>query len=60
MTPKEYEDFVDTFIRTLKHFKHATVYRNKQYVGVRQPGKYEIDIALEMILGVTVRRSTHG
>jgi len=50
MDHKEYEDYVETVVRALSICKNATVYRNRRFTGVRQPGRYEIDIACEINL----------
>lgn len=50
MTPKEYETYVSTVIRKLKAFKGASIYRNRRFAGIRQPGSYEVDIAFEMLI----------
>ena len=51
MSPNEYEEFVAKLVATLDVCRRGTVYRNKQYPGVRQPGTYEIDIAVEFMVG---------
>lgn len=43
----EYEDYVENTLRCLDFFHNSTIYRNKEYQGVRQAGSYEIDIAFE-------------
>jgi len=48
MDHKQYEDYVESVVRTLSICKDATVYRNRRFPGVRQPGHYEIDIACEI------------
>lgn len=46
VTPKEFEDYVSFVIGQLDCFKSGTVSRNRRFPGVRQPGEYEVDIAL--------------
>jgi len=50
LSPNEYEDFVTEIIRQMSFSKKARISRNVEFIGVRQPGKYEIDIALEINL----------
>lgn len=54
MTPKEYEAYVASVVRTFDFLAGATVIRNKRFPGVRQPGMYEIDIAVEFWLSEQV------
>lgn len=54
MTPDQYEAYVARVVGQLDCCKYAKTYRNRRYEGVRQPGKYEIDIAFEMDLSDTV------
>lgn len=44
---RDYEKLVAAVIAEMGEFKGAVVYRNRRYEGVRQPGVYEIDIAVE-------------
>jgi hypothetical protein len=48
MNSKQYEEYVAGVVRSLSISKHAKVYRNRRYPGVRQPGSYEIDVACEV------------
>lgn len=48
MTPREFEDYVSFVIGQLDCFKSGTVSRNRRFPGVRQPGEYEVDIALNV------------
>lgn len=48
MTPKEYEDYVESLISELDFWKDGQIFRNHYYPGVRQPGSYEVDIAIEI------------
>jgi restriction endonuclease len=48
MTPSEYEEYVSYYVRQLDFCKNATISRNRKFKGKRQPGEYEIDIAVEM------------
>ena len=50
MTGADYEEFVQKVIVKLDCWEHARVLRNHKYPGVRQPGEYEIDIAIESVL----------
>ena len=47
MTAEEFEEYVAFVIRNLKITENARVSRNRKFEGVRQSGKYEIDIAVE-------------
>jgi len=51
MNAKEYEQYVTKLVKGLDFFKSGTIYTNKRFPGVRQPGEYEIDVAVEMSLG---------
>ena len=42
-----YEKVVFQVVEGLSICKNGTVYRNRRYPGVSQPGEYEIDISLE-------------
>lgn len=48
---RDYEVFVEATIRELEEFRGAVIHRNRRFAGVRQPGTYEIDIAVEHDLG---------
>ncbi len=50
MDASEYEEYVEQVVNDLKLFSNAQIYRNRIYGGVTQPGKYEVDIALEVTL----------
>lgn len=50
MTPEEYEAYVARLVQNFEFCRNATVSRNKRFPGVRQPGFYEIDIAVELFL----------
>ncbi len=47
MRYSEYEQLVEQLLRDLEGFDGWKLHRNRKYPGVRQPGDYEIDIALE-------------
>jgi restriction endonuclease len=47
MTPREYEAYVEELISGLSLFRGMRVSRNKRFSGMRQPGEYEVDVALE-------------
>lgn len=55
MNSKEYEDFVENTLNCLDFFRNANIYRNRKFIGVRQPGSYEIDIAYEMVIDNMVK-----
>jgi hypothetical protein len=44
MNAEEYEAYVAELVSQLDVFSSAKILRNKEFNGVRQPGKYEIDI----------------
>ena len=50
VTPKEYEAYVASVVHSFDFCAGATVIRNKRFPGIRQPGMYEIDIAVELFL----------
>jgi len=50
MSHQDFEDYVEFVISTLDFCKIGNVYRNRRYQGKHQPGKYEIDIAIEFWL----------
>jgi Restriction endonuclease len=50
VTPKEYEAYVASVVLSFDFLAGATVSRNKRFPGIRQPGMYEIDIAVELFL----------
>jgi Restriction endonuclease len=50
MTASEYEAYVSEVVQQLDFGKTVSVLRNKRFRGVRQPGDYEIDIALQATL----------
>lgn len=51
MNAEEYERFVENVISSLSAFHTATVKRNIKLDGVRQPGRYQIDVLMEMVVG---------
>ena len=51
MNAQEYEAFVTEILSSLECFETGEVHTNRRYDGVRQPGKYEIDIAVEISFG---------
>jgi hypothetical protein len=55
MTAEEYEAYVAELVSQLEIFSSATIFRNKEFPGVRQPGKYEIDVAVEFVLAGIMR-----
>lgn len=48
MDHKQYENYVESVVRALSISKNATIHKNRRFLGVRQPGHYEIDIACEI------------
>ena len=46
----EYEQHVAAIVREMRSFRKSRVYTNRQFEGIRQPGSYEIDIAVELRL----------
>ena len=50
MNAAEFEDFVCLVVNRLDIARLGKVYRNRRYEGQRQPGHYEIDIAVELTL----------
>lgn len=51
MKPEVYEAYVTELVKQLDFAQNGSVYRNRKYPGVRQPGEYEIDVAVETELG---------
>src|SRR5918911_3225273 len=54
MTPSEYEEYVSCLVSQLDCFRNAIIVRNQKFDGVRQPGQYEIDVALRVVLSETI------
>jgi len=50
MTPRQFEDYVASVILQLDFLKSGVISRNQRFPGVRQPGQYEIDIAIKVRL----------
>lgn len=48
---KAYEEYVAAIISEFKQFRKASISLNEQINGVRQPGKYEIDIIIRLLIG---------
>jgi len=48
MTPAEYERYVEKLMREMDFGPRAKVLRNQKVAGVRQPGLYEVDVAIEI------------
>lgn len=46
MSPSEYESFIADVVRKFDCGSEAKVLRNARFPGIRQPGDYEIDLAL--------------
>src|SRR5829696_2598610 len=51
MNASEYEQYVAKIVRSLEDFKTGKLWTNRKFSGVRQPGEYEVDVALEITLG---------
>jgi hypothetical protein len=51
VNPAEYEQYVEELVRQLDFGSEATIIRNAKLPGVRQPGEYEIDVAVRVQLG---------
>ena len=54
MTAVEFEEYVTNVVSELDFLKGGVVLRNHRFAGIRQPGQYEIDIALTTKLGGTI------
>ena len=50
MDHSEYEQYVATVVKELDFCREAQVTTNGKYPGIRQPGRYEIDVAVEVML----------
>jgi hypothetical protein len=50
MNDQEYETYVAGVVRSLSFAKSAAVFTHRRYEGIRQPGRYEIDVACEFWL----------
>ena len=48
MTSSEYEQYVTNIVRRFGFCKRAKISNNRRFQGKRQPGEYEIDIAVEV------------
>jgi Restriction endonuclease len=48
MTSSEYEQYVTEIVRQFDFCKQAQISNNRKFQGKRQPGEYEIDIAVEL------------
>src|SRR5262245_59329760 len=48
MTSSEYEKYVTKIVRQFDFCKHAKISNNRKFQGKRQPGEYEIDIAVDL------------
>lgn len=51
MNDKEYEEYVAEVVKDFEFCRNATISRNRKFAGKRQPGNYEIDIAIEISYG---------
>ena len=54
MSPSEYEEYVAELVRQLDFGSNFSVTKNSKFVGVRQPGEYEIDVAVKIKLAGTI------
>ena len=50
LTPSEYEMLVEKLVGELDFAKSGKIRRNHKYEGVRQPGLYEVDVAVDVDL----------
>ncbi len=50
MSPSQYEEYVEELVRQLEFGSELLVERNARLPGVRQPGEYEIDVAVRVQL----------
>lgn len=50
MTPREFEQYVSQVIQQLALSENAKISTNRKFTGKRQPGEYEVDIAVEFRL----------
>jgi hypothetical protein len=50
MDAREYEQYVARLVKGLDCFGSGTVETNRRFSGVRQPGEYEVDVAIEISL----------
>jgi hypothetical protein len=48
MSPADYERFVAEAVRQMRFCRHGAVSTNRKFPGKRQPGEYEIDVAVEI------------
>jgi hypothetical protein len=46
----EFEEVVNSIIKNFERFRGTTILRNQRFLGIRQPGIYEIDIAAKISL----------
>lgn len=51
LTAREYEGFVAEVLSQLEFSDRATIFQNRRFEGVRQSGRYEVDVAVEYDLG---------
>jgi hypothetical protein len=45
------QQIAELVVNDFSGFETATIYRNRRYAGVRQPGAYEVDVAIELVIG---------
>lgn len=55
LTPNEYEAYVSQLLEKLDFATTGIVQRNQKYDGVRQPGRYEIDVSLRIQLAEALK-----
>jgi hypothetical protein len=51
MDAHQYEEYVSKLVEQLEFCRNAIISRNRKFGGKRQPGEYEIDIAVEVTFG---------
>ena len=51
MDASEYEEYVAELTKQLRFCRDAVISRNRKFRGKRQPGNYEVDVAVEVLYG---------
>jgi hypothetical protein len=55
LTPRQYEAYIAQLIANFLPFKDLEIRRNARLPGVRQPGRYEIDVNVEFVIAAKLR-----
>lgn len=55
LSATEFEQYVAELLRGLSFLKKGTVTTNRRFQGVRQPGNYEVDVAVEVQLAAALK-----